>query len=76
MDNDPENPWITKLAAGKREMKGAPWFCDAAFLAEVGIPAVAAGPGDISKAHTVDEWIEIEALEEGVRFYREFLESL
>ena len=76
MDNDPKNPWITKLAAGNRNLVGASWFCDAAFLAEVGIPAVAAGPGDISKAHTVDEWIAIDALEEGVRFYQKFLASI
>jgi succinyl-diaminopimelate desuccinylase len=76
MDNDPEDPFIVKLAAGKRKLVGAPWFCDAAYLAAVGIPAVAAGPGNISQAHTKDEYIEIAALEEGVQFYRQFLESL
>ncbi|MCB1094035.1 MAG: M20 family metallopeptidase [Verrucomicrobiae bacterium] len=76
MDNNPDNPFIIKLAAGKRKLIGAPWFCDAAFLGAVGIPAVAAGPGNISQAHTKDEYIEIAALEEGVQFYRHFLESL
>lgn len=75
MDNDPDNAFITRLAAGKRKLVGAPWFCDAAFLAAVGIPAVAAGPGNIAQAHTKDEYIGIADLEEGVRFYREFLES-
>lgn len=77
MDNDPAHPLIARLAAaGNRKLIGAPWFCDAAFLAEAGIPAVAAGPGDIAQAHTRDEWISVEALEEGVEFYRGFLESL
>lgn len=76
MDNDPEDPFITKLAAGKHKLVGAPWFCDAAFLAAAGIPAVAAGPGNIAQAHTKDEFIAIADLEEGVQFYRGFLESL
>lgn len=54
----------------------APWFCDAAHLSAGGIPAVAAGPGSIDQAHTADEWISIRALEDGVEFYRKFLESL
>ena len=36
---------------------GAPWFCDAAFLATAGTPAVALGPGSMEQAHTADEWI-------------------
>jgi acetylornithine deacetylase/succinyl-diaminopimelate desuccinylase-like protein len=47
------------------------------WLAEIGgIPSVAAGPGDIAQAHTADEWISVAALEEGVGFYRRFLESV
>lgn len=64
------------LAATGGTLTTAPWFCDAAHLAAGGIPAVAAGPGSIDQAHTVDEWISIEALEQGVIFYRRFLESL
>jgi acetylornithine deacetylase/succinyl-diaminopimelate desuccinylase-like protein len=64
------------LEATGRELTTAPWFCDAAHLAVGGIPSVAAGPGSIEQAHTEDEWISIEALEEGVEFYRSFLASL
>lgn len=64
------------LEATGSELTTAPWFCDAAHLASGGIPAVAAGPGSIEQAHTVDEWISIRELEEGVDFYRKFLESL
>lgn len=76
LDTDPENPYVKKLAAVGNGLTGAPWFCDAAWLAEVGIPAVAAGPGSIAQAHTCDEFISISELEEGVGFYRRFLESL
>lgn len=77
LDTPPDNPYVRRLADLGAPLIGAPWFCDAAWLAEEGgIPSVAAGPGSIAQAHTADEFIEITALEEGVAFYRRFLESL
>ena len=78
LDTDEANPFVQKLVAlpGNPKCVGAAWFCDAAVLADAGIPGVAAGPGSIDQAHTKDEWIAIEALREGVDFYRNFLLSL
>jgi acetylornithine deacetylase/succinyl-diaminopimelate desuccinylase-like protein len=76
LDTDPENPFVRKLAAAGGGLATAPWFCDAAWLALGGIPSAAAGPGSIAQAHTCDEWILLDALAEGVAFYRRFLESL
>jgi len=77
LDTPADDPYVQKLAALGAPLIGAPWFCDAAWLAaEGGIPSVAAGPGSIAQAHTADEFIEVADLEEGVRFYRRFLESL
>ena len=67
---------MKKLAAIGNGVTGAPWFCDAAWLAAAGIPSVAAGPGSIAQAHTADEWIRIRDLEDGVDFYRTFLETI
>ncbi|RFC41782.1 MAG: acetylornithine deacetylase/succinyl-diaminopimelate desuccinylase [Verrucomicrobia bacterium] len=53
----------------------APWFCDAGWLAQAGIPGVAIGPGSIDQAHTKDEWIRISDLEEGAAFFGKFLRS-
>ncbi len=78
LDTPSENAFVQRLLGlpCAPRLAGAPWFCDAAVLAgEGGIPAVAAGPGDIAQAHTEDEWIEEEELERGVVFYREFLEA-
>lgn len=72
---DPSHPLVRQLAAIGTGLGGAPWFCDAANLAAVGVPAVAAGPGDIAQAHTVDEWISIRELQAGVDFYQAFLET-
>lgn len=55
---------------------GAPWFCDAAVFAHKGSPAIAMGPGSIAQAHTKDEWIATEDLEEGAMFFESFLRSM
>lgn len=39
-------------------VEGMTAWVDAAYLNEVGIPAVCYGPGDIAQAHSADEWIE------------------
>jgi acetylornithine deacetylase len=62
--------------AGQRKPAGVDFFCDAAVLAEGGIPSVVFGPGDIAQAHTVDEWISLAALERGKDLLKQFLSSL
>jgi len=76
LNTDPAHPLIQLLLKNGSKLTGAPWFCDAAVFAEAGIPAVAAGPGSIAQAHTNDEWIAVSELEQGVHFYRAFLEAL
>ena len=76
LDTPADNPFVQQLAACGNGLAGAPWFCDAAWLAAVGLPAVAAGPGSIAQAHTADEWISLEELDRGVKFYRDFLEGI
>ncbi len=76
LDTDPANPLVQKLIAAGAELTGAPWFCDAAFLAVAGTPAIAIGPGSIAQAHTKDEFIAVSDLEDGVAFFRRFLGSL
>ena len=72
------NEYIQKLINlnSRSEIVGAPWFCDAAVLSSMGgIPSVAAGPGSIDQAHTLDEWISEKDLESGADFYEDFLLS-
>ena len=71
-----DHPWIAKLRPFARALDVAPWFCDAAIFAQAGIPAVAFGPGSIRQAHTVDEYIKINDLNEGARRYSRFLAEL
>ena len=73
---DPAHPLIAQLGACGAQPVGAPWFCDACFFAERGMPAVALGPGSIAQAHTRDEFIAVADLEKGVEFFTKFLSTL
>jgi acetylornithine deacetylase len=48
---------------GTHKVHAVPYGTDAATLAWAGIPSVIFGPGDIAKAHTVDEWVPLEEVE-------------
>ena len=76
LDTDPAHPLVQMLAAGGMPPGGAAWFCDAAIFSAAGIPAVAVGPGSVAQAHTKDEFIEVAALEEGVGYFKRFLQGL
>jgi len=62
-------------SAGQRKPVGVNYFCDAAILAEGGIPSVVFGPGDIAQAHTPDEWISLRSLERATAMLVRFLSS-
>lgn len=48
---------------GSHQVHAVPYGTDAATIAWSGIPAVIFGPGDIAKAHTVDEWVPLDEVE-------------
>ena len=73
LDTAPGHPCVQALRAAGGRLVGAPWFCDGSLLQSGGIPAVAAGPGDIAQAHTADEFLALDDLHAGVEFYKRFL---
>ena len=76
LDTDAENPFVKRLIHCGANLTGAPWFCDAAFLAAAGTPAIAIGPGSIAQAHTKDEFIRTQDLEDGVALFKHFIAQL
>jgi acetylornithine deacetylase len=78
METDPALPLVRQFlrSAGQRQPAGVHFFCDAAVLADAGIPSVVFGPGDIGHAHTADEWISLASLERAKEMLRKFLSSL
>ena len=79
----PNLPLAEKLLASARsvlpdrQIIGVPYGTDAAVIAASGIPCVVFGPGSIDQAHTEDEWIAVEQLEQGTdvlfTFLRDYL---
>ncbi|HSJ01575.1 MAG: M20 family metallopeptidase [Verrucomicrobium sp.] len=76
LDTDRDDPFVQALVRQGAPLTGAPWFCDAAYLSAVGVPAVAVGPGSIAQAHTKDEWIDLAELERGAKFWVDYLRAL
>lgn len=75
LETDDQMFLVQSLMKTCRQRKGigVDYFCDASPLSIGGIPSVAFGPGDISQAHTADEWISIESLEKGEQILFDFL---
>jgi acetylornithine deacetylase len=63
-------------AAGECSLVGVPYATDAASFATAGVPSVVFGPGSIAQAHTRDEWLPLDQLEQAAeilyRFIRRF----
>ncbi len=49
---------------GSHQVIAVPYGTDASTLAGGGIPSVVFGPGDIAKAHTADEWVPLDEVEQ------------
>ena len=69
--------WASGVLAqfGDVTPRGVPYGTDASNYAEVGLPAIVLGPGDIAQAHTHDEWIEIAQVEKAVEVYRALMST-
>jgi acetylornithine deacetylase/succinyl-diaminopimelate desuccinylase family protein len=48
---------------GSHKIHAVPYGTDASALCDAGIPSVIFGPGDIAKAHTIDEWVPLDEVE-------------
>jgi len=62
-----------RTVTGDDEVVGVPYGSDASNFQEAGVPVVLCGPGDIAQAHTADEWIAIEQVEQAADLYEAFL---
>ena len=58
-----------KQVVGERKKVGVPYGTNASRTSAVGVPSVVFGPGSILQAHTRDEWISIEQLEQASEIY-------
>lgn len=52
----------SRAAGGEGKAVAAPYGTNAASYASAGAPSVVFGPGSITQAHTIDEWIDLREL--------------
>ena len=62
------------VAGGEVEIVGAPYWTDAASLAEAGIPAVLFGPRGAG-AHAVEEWVDLTSGQQCAEIYLRVIEG-
>jgi len=51
------------------------FWTEASLFAQAGVPAIVLGPGNISQAHVLDEWVSLEQLEKALKIYTTLVES-
>ncbi len=50
-------------------LAGFPAACDMVHFRAAGIPTAVLGPGDLARAHTADEWVEVREVADAARIY-------
>jgi acetylornithine deacetylase/succinyl-diaminopimelate desuccinylase-like protein len=55
---------------------GVPYGTDAGPLSQAGLRCLVFGPGDIAQAHTKDEWIELEQVQQAAEVYYRLARAL
>ena len=78
MESDPNEPHIKEFLGLTKDSRpqGVSYFCDAAIIQKSGSPCIVFGPGDISQAHTDDEWIDIDSLNEAYEIIMRYFSKL
>ena len=59
----------TAAVLGEAHPVGVAYGTNASKFAEVGIPCVVLGPGDIAQAHTADEWVAVDQVVKAAQVY-------
>ena len=49
---------------GRCEQVGVPYGTDASTISAAGVPSIVFGPGCIDQAHTCDEWVPLDEVEQ------------
>ena len=69
----PSHPLAARAIALGRTPFGSPTLSDQALLR---CPSLKMGPGQSSRSHTADEFIEIQEIEEAIELYLKMLDGL
>ncbi len=80
LDGDPSHPAVTRLAQTVRAVRpdrgrivGGPFWSEAPFLADMGIPSAYFAPGDIQICHGLEERVSLDEYRDGIVALSAFL---
>lgn len=80
LDGDPTHPAVVRLAEAVQSVRpdrgrivGGPFWSEAPFLAELGIPTAYFAPGDIQICHGLEERVSLEEYRDGISALSVFL---
>jgi acetylornithine deacetylase len=79
LETPQDSPIVLTTTRVLAEMKldaqpcGVPFGCDASKLSRAGIPSIVFGPGSIDRAHSAEEYVETDQVEQALEFYRRIL---
>ena len=59
---------VQGVTGGRRRL-GVPYATNAAFYSAAGVPSVVFGPGFLEQAHTTDEWLPLDQLQQAAEIY-------
>jgi acetylornithine deacetylase len=60
---------------GQDRVEGVPYGTDASKLSQDGIPSIVLGPGNIDRAHTSLEFVELDQVVQATRIYRKIIQE-
>jgi acetylornithine deacetylase/succinyl-diaminopimelate desuccinylase family protein len=66
---DPLKEAVRRVRGTKPDVIGVPYGTDAGPLGASGVPCVVFGPGDIAQAHTRDEWVALDQVDQAANAY-------
>lgn len=68
-----DHPIVQSGKSLGKELYGSPTMSDQAIL---NIPSIKTGPGDSARSHTADEFIYLQEINDGVRYYIDLLKGI
>jgi acetylornithine deacetylase/succinyl-diaminopimelate desuccinylase-like protein len=63
---------LVREVVGECRQRGVPYATNAAFFSTAGVPSVVFGPGFLEQAHTQDEWVPLDQLEQAAEILYRF----
>jgi acetylornithine deacetylase len=66
---------VLKQLGQPTDLVGVGYGTDGSNFGRAGIPTVVLGPGDIAQAHTKDEWLDLDQLQQGVAVYGQLMRT-